>query len=381
MVAVVTVAQMLAAADPSAGWPAYSGHAARGIPAVGRALGIYRGQIGRMPMDCYRGVTVLPRPPLLEQPDPEPTHSRGWFVAQHVDDLLLNGNAVHYITSRYADGLPAHAVWLPASRVDLVQDTARPMERPRYLFDGVELPRQRDVVHVQLGADRAFPWRGVGLLEQHLRSLSRVYNEEAYEAKSLSSSGVPSVAVIAPNPRISDDEVKQARAQWDELYGGPGRVPGIFPAGTEIKPLAWSPTDAQLQEARAASITDVANIFNLDGYWLGSSASSHTYRSPGPMFTTLLRVSLEPILDLIESVWSAVWLPRGQVLRFVRKVVEQDTMGDTVKWVAQAVSTVGPDGTPLMSIEEGRAALGLLLTANTLGASAAAPALPTGGTP
>jgi hypothetical protein len=99
------------------------------------------------------------------------------------------------------------------------------------------------------------------------------------------------------------------------------------------------------------------------------------------MFTTLLRVSLEPVLDLVESVWSAMWLPRGQVLRFVRKVVEQDTMADTVKWVSQAVTTVGPDGVPLMTVQEGRAALGLLVAANTVGVSVAAPQLPTGGTP
>jgi HK97 family phage portal protein len=347
------IAQAMAA---SGTWKPWASSRARSIPGFGRALLIYSGLISQMPLDHYRGDRRLEETRLLFRPDPN--HSRAWWVARMVEDYLEHGNAVHLVMARDAEGRPASVMWLPAHRVSLERSDGD-WAPPRYILDGIPIPRQQDVVHIQRGADPSFPWRGIGVVEQHLQSLGRIYNQERFEANSLTTSGVPSVAIIAPNPRIGDDEIKKARSQWDELYGGVTRRPGIFPAGTLIKPLSWSPTDAQLSEARQFSLTDMANMFNLDGLWLGAPASSHTYRSLSPAFTHLVRVSLEPVAEVLEQEWGYRWLPRGQSLAFRRRVLEQGTLAEGVATVARGMTTIGSDGRPLMTTDEGRGEIGL----------------------
>ncbi len=326
------------------------------IPSVARATAVYSGSIKAAPMDDYRGIEPQPRPRLLDQPDPN--QGRAWFVQVQIEDYLWNGNAVHYVTAYDSTGWPAAVTWLPASWVSIACPPRGRYSDPVYMVDGVELDARR-VVHVKRGADRWCPARGVGVIEQHLATLDRVAMEEEYERDALRNGAVPSVAVITPNPRLGSGEAEQAKVDWLAKFAGPGREPAILPAGTQVIPLAWSPEDAQLVEARKMSLLDVANAFNLDGYWLGAPGGSMTYRSPGAMYTALLRVSLEPVLADFEDIWSAMWLPRGRRVRFDRAQMTRDDLQSTVTMLAQATST----DPPLMTQAEARAYLGLPVTA------------------
>ena len=136
----------------------------------------------------------------------------------------------------------------------------------------------------------------MGVIEQHLNTFDRVGLEEEYERTSLLGAGVPSVAIVAPNPALSQAEADAGKVSWMDKYSGPMREPAILPYGTTVTPLGWSPSDSQMVEARRMSLTDVANAFSLDGYWLGADMKGLTYRSPGPMYLALLRTSLEPVL-------------------------------------------------------------------------------------
>jgi HK97 family phage portal protein len=325
------------------------------IPGVARATSIYSGSLKQAPMDAYRGITPLPRPRLLDQPDPN--QARSWFVQCNVEDYLWNGNAVAWVTVYDKAGWPAAVTWLPSNWV-AVAAPPHQYSQPTYMVDGVELDRRR-VIHVKRGADRWCPARGVGVIEQHLATLDRVAMEEEYERDALRHSAVPSVAVITPNSRLGEDEAKDAKAEWLERFVGPGREPAILPAGTQVVPLGWSPADNQMVEARKMSLLDVANAFNLDGYWLGAPGESMTYRSPGAMYTNLLRVSLEPVLADFEGVWSGSFLPRGQTIRFDRPQLTRDDLQSTVTTMVAAISS----SPPLLSVEEARVFMGLAPTA------------------
>jgi phage portal protein BeeE len=320
-------------------WDAWS---ARRIPGVGRALDIYSGMLKQAPLDAWRGVTALPRPRLLDRPDPD--NARSWFVQVNVEDYLLNGNAMGVVTARGSDGWPLTMTWIPAQWC-YVQWT--PGQAKTYWAGGKQLPTA-DVVHVKRGADRFYPVRGVGVVEQYLTSLDRVAREEEYERSALSDGAVPSVAVITPNPMLGDDEVIQAKADWLDKFGGGKREPAILPNGTQVIPLGWSPSDNQMIEARKMSLQDVANMFNLDGYWVGAAAPSLTYRSPGPMYLNLLRTSINPVASDFEDVWSDAWLPRGTRVRFDREMLLRDDMETTVQ------TLVAASGGPFMSREEAR---------------------------
>ena len=167
------------------------------------------------------------------------------------------------------------------------------------------------------GADRLYPIRGVGVVEEHLATLDRAAAEEEYERSTLSGAAVPSVAVIAPG-QVNQEVADEAKQAWQAKFAGAIREPVILPNGTQVVPLAWSPTDAQLIEARKLTLVDIANIFNIDGYWLGAPVAGMTYKTSSPQYQQILRTSLEPVLVDFEDVWSDAWMPRGQKIHFER---------------------------------------------------------------
>ena len=325
---------------------------ARKLPSVARALQIYTGITKQMPLDAFRGITPLPRPGVLAQPDP--ARGRGWFVQVQVEDYLLHGNAVSLITARDAVGRPAALTWIPAYWLSLVWDPRKPAEVTYALrWDMSVTLDAAEVIHVRRGSDPWAPPRGIGVVEEQLRTLDKVARQEEYERTTLAGAGVPSVAVVTPNPRLGEGEATDAKGRWMDIYGGRGRVPGIFPAGTVVTPLSWSPTDSQLVEARQQSLVDVANMFNLDSYWLGAPGATMTYKSPGPMYLNLIRTSINPVVVDFEDVWSGALLPRGQRVRFNPAPVLGEDFATTVQTLARAVDA------GLETRDEARVVLGL----------------------
>jgi HK97 family phage portal protein len=260
-----------------------------------------------------------------------------------VEDYLLNGNAVCLVTTRGADGWPASVAWLPANWVYVLADPSA-LANPVYYLKGAQLPTG-DVIHVKRGADRLYPVRGVGVVEESLDTLDRVAMEEAYERSALASGAVPSVAVIAPQSNLTQDVADDAKAMWTQKFAGPVREPVILPNGTQVVPLAWSPSDTQLTEARHMSLTDVANLFNLDSFWLSAPVEGLTYKSAAPLYQTLLRTSIEPVIADFEDIWSFEWLPRGQQIRFDRNQLLRDDLPTTATALAALVTAgiITPD--------------------------------------
>ncbi len=327
--------------------PVLTSQRLKAIPAIGRGLTLIEGMAMQMPMDAKRGDTFLPRPRLLEQPDP--TVDRAWFIGVQWDDYLVHGNAVHLVTARDATGWPSAVAHLPAALVSMVVDADGVVS---YWYQGVELSAG-DVVHIRRGADPLWPRRGMGVLEQFMRPLSRMEKQGRYEESVLDGAAVPSAVVTVSNGKPSQEELDQASDRWVEKFSGPQRRPVFLPNGMTVTPLSWSPSDSQLVEARQLSLTDAANILNLDAFWVGGSVSSGlTYRSPGPMWLNLLRQTAAPILEQFELTWSRAWLPHGQQISFDRRVVLAEDMGTAVSWVSRAVRE------KLITVSEGRKALG-----------------------
>ena len=326
----------------------FDAQSARRVPAVARALQLYSGLVKQMPLEAYRGFARLPQPRLLAQPDllrggPE-------FVGLSIEDYLLSGNALARVTARGHDGWPLAVEWLPAQWTYIQWTLGDVLPTYYYINKPLEFD---DVIHVRRSADRYYPVRGVGVVEEHLSTLDRVATEEEYERNALTNGAVPSVAVITPNATLTQDVADEAKLNWQEKFGGPTREPVFLPNGTEVIPLAWSPTDTQLAEARQMSLLDVANIFNLDGYWLGAPVAGMTYRTAGPQYQQILRTSLEPVLADFEAAWTQAFLPRGSVVRFQRSQLLREDLA-TSTTAAVAAYAAG-----LISLPEARVMMGL----------------------
>ena len=304
-----------------------------GLPGVTRATGLISGLIRQMTLEHWAGPRLAPQSPFLSRPDPSPGWGVARFVGVQVDDYLRHGNAIHLITSRDRDGRPASAMWLPAVHV-WVSDQ-RPWGGPlQYWHNGREL-NIHDVVHVARGADPNNPARGVGILEQHLTTWSKLDKQARFEGDAYDRSGVPSVAVVVGNQDLTTDAAEVAKVEWMEKFQR--REPVFLPQGTEVKPLAWSPSDSQMVEAHQMGLQDVANAFGLDGFWLGVESKGLTYKSPAPLFLSLVRETIEPISDDFEQSWGPSWLPFGDKLQFRKSDILTDDMASEVTWLVQAV--------------------------------------------
>lgn len=316
------------------------------IPGMARALQLYGTLMGQMPIDQVKaGRPVLPRPRVLTQPDP--LLSRRNLVDTSQRDWWLHGNTCSLIVARDARDMPAAVKYFPAHQWQA------PKEDPDvYLLNGQQVPA-RDVVHVQRGVDPANPRRGLGVVEQHLRSLQRIGLQETYESDSLEKAGVPSVAVIAPQKDITQEQADAAKDRWEEKFSGPSRRPAILPNGTTIETLAWNPSDQQMTEARKLSLVDLANLMNLDAYWLGAPNSSHQYKSAGPMFVTLIRTSLAGVLLPFEETWGRAFTPYGSEVRFDRLELTRDD------FAAEVTTGVAAVNAGLMTVDEWRERQGL----------------------
>jgi HK97 family phage portal protein len=316
---------------------------ARRTPGVGRALDLICGLMSQMPLDQYAGLAPLqPRPPLLESPDPD--LDLATFVSVQVEDYLLHGNAAHLVTARYKDsGWPAACKWFPASQWHVDVESGR----KRWWLNGREV-RDGEVVHVQNGANPMTPHVGMGVVEKYVLELDRIATQTERERVDTAEGQVPSIAVEVPQRDPSPDDLDAAAAKWEEKFKGPGRKPVFLPNGTKVTPLGWSPNDSQSAELRKLALQDVANMFNLDGYWLGAPASSHTYRTPGPLFFTLLRTTLGRIIVPFEQTWSRYWLPRGRRVTFDREAIQSDDFASMIGTLTKAT------GGPVMTLNEAR---------------------------
>ena len=313
----------------------YDATTARQIPAVSRAIQLYGGMTKQMEMDAYRAGLKLPRPLLLDSPDPSPLWPRSRFVMCSVEDYLLSGNTVSLVTSRGADGWPLSVMYLPINWVYITWMAGDP-NNVMYTYLGKQLPNE-DVIHVARGIDRWYPVRGVGVVEENFPTLDRAAMEGEYERSALAGGAVPSVAVIAPQAVIPQDVADEAKAAWMTKFSGPTREPVILPNGTQVIPLAWSPSDTQLTEARKSTLTDIANMFNLDSYWLGAAVQGMTYKTAAPQYQQILRTSIEPVLADFEQVWSQAWLPRGQKIQFDRNKLLSEDLPTTALALSQLV--------------------------------------------
>lgn len=324
---------------------------AQNIPAVGRAMALYGGLISQCDLDQYDGPSpVSPRPDVLNNPDTV-LDSLPLFVRVHVEDYLVHGNALHLINSRDKFGDARNTTWFPAGQWTM--DVSHGRGYPDYYLNGRPIARREDVVHVKWGSRPGEEHRGWGIVERYLDTLDRVALQEAAERNGLLNGSVPSVAVIAPQKELSQTDADEAADMWERRFGGSSRRPGIFPNGTQVIPLSFSPEDQQATIARQMSLTDVANLLNLNSFWLNAPASSHTYRSPGPMFLELQRTSLEPVMRDFEAVWGNKWfVEKRRRTRFDRLQLTRDDFQTTITTLKMAVEA------GLMTVEEARLYLG-----------------------
>ncbi len=111
---------------------------------------------------------------------------------------------------------------------------------------------------------------------------------------------------------LDQDQAIRLKAQWKQAQQT--RDVAVVSGGLTFTPMAWSPSDTQLLDARRFTVNEIALIFGLDPTWLGAAQSRRVYSNVETEGINLVRYSLGGHLARFEQALSAA-LPSGTYVK------------------------------------------------------------------
>jgi HK97 family phage portal protein len=295
------------------------------IPGVWRARNLISQLIGGMPIGAWRDrQPVEPLPTILREPNPD--EDRYNTIAAWVCDLLDHGNAIGVITAWNAEGQPVSVQPVRASETSIGRDPDSGTVWYR-VNETTAWPASR-MFHAK-GTSLPGDLRGIGVLEAGLGTLTRIRDTDAYAGNAFRT-GMPSGLLRIKDPDLqlgTDDDgpdqvtAKGIKQSWKASVAT-GDV-AVLSDLVDFTPLSWTPSDAQMVEARQLSLTDIAALYGLDPFWLGAPSAPMVYQNVQDAAVQLLRTSLGGWIVPLEAQFSRM-LPRGQRARFARDVILRD---------------------------------------------------------
>jgi HK97 family phage portal protein len=301
------------------------------IPGAWRASVLLSDLIGGVPWCAHRKRAGLPpeliepTPPVLERPN-FPDVRMTTFSSMALD-LIWEGNAIALISARSRDGHPTAMMPVPAQYVGV---------RRVAPWDGISLPvgtvvndvggttyTADDVVHVK-GPSIPGSLRGMGVIENHLHKTLALAEEQARQARSVGTSGIPTGLLKSSDPDFDEDDARELKSGWMEAQRR--RTVAVLSETTSFEPVAWNPSETQLLEARRFSLQEIALIFGVPLYFLGADQNSRTYSNQEGEGLALLKFHLAGHLTRFEQTLSA-HMPRGTEARAdLDELLRSDTL-------------------------------------------------------
>ena len=277
------------------------------VPGLWRGVTLISDTIGALPIHAYRGdQRIEPMPPILERPYPNETRIE--TMSAIAASLVIHGNYVAVLGDIGANGYPESLYPVSASRVHVDRIEGRLSYKINdELFDGER------VMHIK---NFAMPGQivGVGIVAAQRQGIGSALAMQEYAAKYFDGGAQPTGILYSDNADLSQDEADMLKAVWMRHYGGTSREPAVLNASTKFEQLSDNAKDSQLVESREFSLTEIANMLGLPGYYLGAPNSSRTYSNVEQEQLQFLR-GITPLLTRIESAFTDL-LPRGQYAKF-----------------------------------------------------------------
>ena len=277
------------------------------VPGLWRGVTLISDTIGALPIHAYRGdQRIEPMPPILERPYPNETRIE--TMSAIAASLVIHGNYIAVLGDIGANGYPESLYPVSASRVHVDRIEGRLSYKINdELFDGER------VMHIK---NFAMPGQivGVGIVAAQRQGIGSALAMQEYAAKYFDGGAQPTGILYSDNADLSQDEADMLKAVWMRHYGGTSREPAVLNASTKFEQLSDNAKDSQLVESREFSLTEIANMLGLPGYYLGAPNSSRTYSNVEQEQLQFLR-GITPLLTRIESAFTDL-LPRGQYAKF-----------------------------------------------------------------
>jgi len=285
------------------------------VPAINRAVDLFKSVIGAMPLRMYteqwngeemEKIYLAPRS-WLRRPDPQLPyqHTMAWTL----DDLLFYGRAFWYITSRTADGFPASYTRIPAGSVNTLDQSGPVFFAPskQVYFAGGELD-PNNLVQMLSPAQ--------GLIYSAPGAVDTALKLEAARNRNASSSIPAGILRQTENSEpLSAQELSDLAAQFNAARAT-NQTAALNQYLTYTETSA-TPDKMLLIEAANYQALECARLANVPPYLVGVSTGSYSYQSSQQARADLFIFGVKLYADAISGALSMDnILPRGTYVEF-----------------------------------------------------------------
>lgn len=263
------------------------------VPAVCRSLSLIKGVSAGLPLEMYDQRTneeVEDAPEWLTQPDPR--MARGVQIAATIEDLAMRGTAYWEVLEVFpGTSKPsrfAYVSWqrvLPQYNDDYTLVIGYNVDGGRRPMDGV-------------GSLITFQGMDAGVLTRGKLAIRRAFELQS-AAVNYSMSPFPQGVLKNNGADLPPNEVQGLLNQWKQARRR-GSV-GYLSAQLEWQASSYSPVEMALNEQIDNADSQIAELFNLDPYWVNAQKSSMTYSNVRDVNRQFYQTTLRYYLDPIEQ--------------------------------------------------------------------------------
>jgi phage portal protein BeeE len=286
------------------------------VPAISRALSLFKSVIGAMPLKMYNEVwneleeemTKVYLAPRSWLRRPDPTVPYQFLMSWTLDDLVMFGRSFWYITARTADGHPASFTRLPSGSITTPDQVGPVWFGPskQIYFNGGEL----DPVNVVqfLSPIQGLIYSAPGAIETALKI-------EAARNRNASSSIPAGILKQTDGEPLSAQELTDIAAQFNAARAT--NQTAALNQYLNYEPTTMTPDKMLLIESANYSALEAARLANVPPYLVGVSTGSYSYQSAQQARADLYIFGVKLYAEAIAATLSMDnVLPRGTYVEF-----------------------------------------------------------------
>lgn len=273
------------------------------LSAVWRAINLLSSSVGKLPLHLYSDLEERVKAKddpryYLARKEPCKGCSAIDFFQTMTFNVIYRGNAYAYIKRN--EYFEPEALWI------LPPETVLPRRVNGNITYQVKIDSStiyefpyENILHVKgLGSDGLV---GYSVIEYMATDGGLVQAMRDYSAEFFANGATPGV-IVAPKTTLKEDEYKLLKKSWQEGFAGQGNrhKTAVSPAELSVSTVSINARDAQLIEARAHGIRDIANWFGIPSHKLGDISRSG-YNSLESENMAFLCDTLDPWLIKFEQ--------------------------------------------------------------------------------
>lgn len=208
------------------------------------------------------------------------------FKKALVSDYLLDGAGYAYINRKRNDVVSLH--YVESNQVSVM----RGVDPIFKTYDIMVMGKQyRDFEFIKLARKTVDGVTGKGVIEEHNKLLSVIYNTLVFE-ELLVKTGGNKKGFLKAQSRLSQDAIAELKAAWARLYQNNSENVVVLNNGLEFEEASSTSVEMQLNENKRTNAEEIYKIFKLNGNTLDENSIKSAIMPVLKAFETALNKDL-----------------------------------------------------------------------------------------